>query len=303
MQSKFKAHIALFTLNLLYALSYFVIKSVSPDYLSANGFVLVRVTGALLLFWTIDIFLAKEKIDRSDWWKFIVAACFGVVFNQLSFFNGMTLTSPNYSAIIMTTTPLIVMVISAFYLREKITRNKLLGVGIGLLGAITVIVQNKITVEAPNPILGNLLIFSNAANFGFFIVFSKQLMMKYKPITVLKWVFLFGAIILLPIGGPDLLSSDWSFPSAIWGSIVYVVVGITFLTFLLNMYAIKIVSPNVSTSYIFFQPLMAATLSYLIEGTLMDFKGVLASLLIFIGVYFISFRKDAVIEKKEEITD
>lgn len=303
MKSKLGAHIALFSLNLLYALSYFVIKSVAPDYLSANGFVLVRVVGALLLFWTVDLFLAKEKIHRSDWWKFAVAACFGVVFNQLSFFNGMTLTSPNYSAIIMTTTPLIVMVISAFYLREKITRNKLLGVGIGLFGAITIIVQNKITVEAPNPILGNLLIFSNAANFGFFIVFSKQLMMKYKPITVLKWVFLIGAIILIPIGGPSLLATSWNFPTEIWGSIIYVVVGITFLTFLLNMYAITKVSPNVSTSYIFFQPLMAATLSYIIEGTIMDFKGATASLLIFIGVYFISFRKDSISEKKQEIIE
>lgn len=287
----FSAHIALFTLNLLYALSYFVIKSVSPDHVGANGFVLIRAVGALSLFWLVGSFLPQEKIEKSDRKKMVVAALFGVVLNQLSFFNGMTFTSPNYSAIIMTITPIIVLIISALYLKESITKNKLIGVLIGAAGAITVIISNTVTKEAPNPLLGNLLIFSNAANFSFFLVYSKPLMMKYKPITVLKWVFLPGALILLPIGLPDLLNASWDFPFEIWMSIVYVIVAITFLTFLLNMYAISKVSPNVATSYIFFQPLMAGILSYIIEGEIMDPKGIAASLLIFVGVYFVSFRK------------
>lgn len=291
MKGKVSAHIALFSLNFLYALSYFVIKSVSPDHISANGFVLIRASGALLLFWLVSLFLPKEEIEKDDRKKMIVAAIFGVVLNQLSFFNGMTFTSPNYSAIIMTSTPLVVLIISAIYLKDRITKNKLIGVVVGAIGAITVVLHSKISKEAPNPILGNLLIFSNAANFSFFLVYSKPLMMKYHAITVLKWVFLPGALILIPIGLPDLMAASWEFPTEIWLSILYVVVAITFLTFLLNMYAISKVSPNVATSYIFFQPLLAGILSYLIEGTIMDPYGIAASLLIFVGVYFVSFRK------------
>ena len=95
------------------------------------------------------------------------------------------------------------------------------------------------------------MIFSNAANFSFFLVYSKPLMMKYHAITVLKWVFLPGALILIPIGLPDLMTASREFPTEIWLSILYVVVAITFLTFLLNMYAISKVYPNVATSYIF----------------------------------------------------
>lgn len=294
MKSTLPAHIALFTLNLLYAISYFVIKSVTPDFLGPSGFVLVRASGALILFWTIDAFLPKERVPIRDLKHFAFAALFGVVFNQLSFFNGMPYTSPNYSAIIMTSTPIIVLMISAFYLKERITANKTIGMILGGIGAVTVILQSQITKEAPNPILGNLLIFSNAANFGFYIVYCKPFMMRYKPFTVLKWVFLFGSIVLLPIGLPDLLEASWDFPSEIWFGIGYVIVAITFLTFLLNMFAITRVSPNVATSYIFLQPFLCATLSYFIEGEVMSWISITASLLIFIGVYFVSFRKSSV---------
>lgn len=292
MKSVVPAHIALFTLNLLYAISYFIIKGVSPQYLGANGFVLVRASGALLLFWLIGFFLPKEKIEKKDYKKFAFAALFGVVFNQLSFFNGMPFTSPNYSAIIMTTTPIIVLVISAIYLKDRITKNKVIGMVLGGIGAITVITQNKITKDAPNPTLGNLLIFSNALNFSFYIVYCKPLMMKYSSFTVLKWVFLPGALILLPIGLPDLLAANWDFPTDIWMSILYVVVGITFLTFLLNMFAISRVSPNVATSYIFLQPFLSGAISYFTNGKVMDVFSIIACLLIFVGVYFVSFRKD-----------
>jgi len=291
MNKTIPAHVALFTLNLLYAISYFVIKSVTPLFLGANGFVLVRASGALCLFWLFGSLLPKEKVDRSDYKKFAVASLFGVVFNQLSFFNGMPYTSPNYSAIIMTSTPIIVLIISAIYLKEKITKNKVTGMILGGLGAITIILQNEVTKDAPNPILGNILIFSNAANFGFYIVYCKPLMEKYNPFTVLKWVFLFGTIILFPIGFSDLQESSWNFPMEIWIGIIYVIVGITFLTFLLNMYSIKKVSPNVATTYIFLQPFLSALLSYLINDKIMDYKSIGASVLIFIGVYFVSFRK------------
>ena len=291
MKKTIPAHVALFTLNLLYAISYFVIKSVTPFFLGANGFVLIRASGALCLFWLFGSLLPKEKINRSDYRKFAVAALFGVVFNQLSFFNGMPYTSPNYSAIIMTSTPIIVLIISAIYLKEKITKNKITGMILGGLGAITIILQNEVTKDAPNPILGNILIFSNAANFGFYIVYCKPLMEKYNPFTVLKWVFLFGTIILIPIGFSDLQESNWNFPMEIWIGIIYVIVGITFLTFLLNMYSIKKVSPNVATSYIFLQPFLSALLSYIINDKIMDFKSIGASILIFIGVYFVSFKK------------
>ena len=291
MNKTIPAHVALFALNLLYAISYFVIKSVTPLFLGANGFVLVRASGALCLFWLFGSLLPKEKVDRSDYKKFAVASLFGVVFNQLSFFNGMPYTSPNYSAIIMTSTPIIVLIISAIYLKEKITKNKVTGMILGGLGAITIILQNEVTKDAPNPILGNILIFSNAANFGFYIVYCKPLMEKYNPFTVLKWVFLFGTIILFPIGFSDLQESSWNFPMEIWIGIIYVIVGITFLTFLLNMYSIKKVSPNVATTYIFLQPFLSALLSYLINDKIMDYKSIGASVLIFIGVYFVSFRK------------
>lgn len=286
------AHISLLTLNFLYALSYFVIKGVSPKYLHPNAFVLFRVLGAGLLFWMISSFFKGKKIERKDHYKLIVAAIFGIVGNQLCFFNGLILTSSVNTSIIMTTTPILILPISAWLIKEKISAFKIIGVVFGFTGALIVILQRPNYVDAANPILGNLLIFINAAMFSLYLVYTKSIMVKYGLFEFLKWLFLYGAILLLPFGGLPLLETDWaSFTTEVWGSVAYVILVITFFTFILNMYAIKKLAPSSVSVYIFSQPLLTAILSYFIVGETIDVIGVMASLLIFIGVYFVAIKK------------
>ena len=285
------AHLSLLILNILYAVSYFVVKGACPQYIPASGFVFIRAIGATVLFWSLTFFLKPEKVERSDLKKLAYASLFGVVINQLSFFNGLVYTSSVNTAIIMTTTPLMALVLSYFMLKERISAQKILGMIIGFTGAVLIILNGRKSSEATHPILGNALILTNALAFTYFLVYVKPLMMKYNLFTVLKWVFLFGAVILFPIGLPGLLEVDWDFPPIIWGSIVYVVVGITFLTFILNLFALKQLSPSVVTAYIFSQPALTAVLSYFITGQVITTLSIVATLLIFIGVYFVSIRR------------
>ena len=285
------AHLALLTLNVLYTISYFVVKGACPEYIPASGFVFIRAAGATLLFWGLTSFLKSERIERKDLRKLAYASIFGVVINQLSFFNGLVFTSSVNTAIIMTTTPLMALVLSYFMLKEAISVQKVLGMIIGFLGAVLIILNNKKSAEATNPVLGNAMIFTNALAFTYFLVYVKPLIVKYNLFTVLKWVFLYGTIILFPIGIPGLMEVNWDFPPVIWGSIVYVVVGITFLTFILNMFALKQLSPSVVTVYIFSQPALTAILAFILTGQLISLFSILASLLIFIGVYFVSIKR------------
>lgn len=291
MSKVFRAHLALLLLNVLYTISYFVVKGACPQFIPASGFVFIRATGASILFWTVASFLKEEKVAPSDLKKMAFASIFGVVINQLSFFHGLVFTSTVNTAIIMTTTPLMALLLAYMMLREKIGSRKLLGIVIGFTGALIIILQNKKGAEATNPMLGNSLIFINALAFTYYLVYIKPMMLKYSLFTVLKWVFLFGALALLPIGFPGLLEVNWNFPPEIWLSIVYVVVGITFLTFVLNMFALKELSPSVVTSYIFCQPVFTAILAYFIEGKVISVSSVIATLLIFLGVYFVSIKR------------
>ena len=291
MKTKALAHASLLGLNLLYTISYFVVKGVSPAIISPSAFVFIRVVGACSLFWLCSLFIKSEKIAPRDLLKLVFACLFGVVINQLSFFNGLSFTSATNTAIIMTTTPLLALPMSYFYLKEKIGLVKLLGVLIGFAGACMIILHNKIEATASNPLLGNILIFINASSFTFYLVYMKPMMAKYHFVHLLKWLFLFGCILLIPIASPGLTALNWNFDLEVWWAIAYVIFGITFLTFILNMFALKHLSPNIVTSYIFAQPVLTAVLSYFIEGKVIGWISVLSSILIFIGVYFVSFRK------------
>jgi drug/metabolite transporter (DMT)-like permease len=285
------AHLSVILLNLLYALSYFVLKKVSPEYLPASTFVLIRVISAGSLFWIAASFTKGKPIEKQDHIKLFIAALFGVVFNQLCFFNGLVYTSSINTSIIMTTTPILVLPISAWWIKERVSGFKIIGIIIGFLGALIVILQRDAFDAAPNPLKGNILIFINAALFSFYLVYSKPIMVKYSLFEVLKWTFLYGAIILLPFGLPELSEVDWDFPSEIWWSIAYVIIVITFFTFILNMYAIKRLPPSAVSTYIFSQPLMVSILTFLFEGTPLTLQGGLAYILIFVGVYFVAIKK------------
>ena len=285
------AHLSVILLNLLYALSYFVLKKVSPDYLPASTFVMIRVISAGTLFWIAASFTKGKPIERKDHIKLFIAALFGVVFNQLCFFNGLVYTSSINTSIIMTTTPILVLPISAWWIKERVSGYKIIGIIIGFLGALIVILQRDAFATAPNPLKGNILIFINAALFSFYLVYSKPIMVKYSLFEVLKWTFLYGAIILLPFGLPELGEVNWDFPTEIWWSVGYVIVIITFFTFILNMYAIKRLPPSAVSTYIFSQPLMVSILTYLFEGTPLTLQGGLAYILIFVGVYFVAIKK------------
>lgn len=285
------AHASVILLNLLYALSYFVLKGVSPEYLPASTFVLIRVVSAGALFWLASSFTKGKPIERKDHPKLMIAALFGVVFNQLCFFNGLVYTSSVNTSIIMTTTPILVLPISAWWIKERVSGYKIIGIIVGFLGALTVILQQDAFVSAPNPLKGNTLVFINAALFSFYLVYSKPIMMKYTLFEVLKWTFLYGAIVLLPFGLPELADVKWDFPPAIWWSIGYVIIVITFFTFILNMYAIKKLPPSAVSIYIFSQPLLTSIMTYVFEGTPLTWQGGMAYVLIFIGVYFVAIKK------------
>lgn len=292
MPNKLTAHLSVLALNLLYVFSYFIVKGVSPNYLSASAFVLIRASGATVLFWMVALFFKGGKIERQDHPRLIFAALFGIVFNQLLFFNGLVLTSSVNTSILMTTTPILVLPISAWLLKEKMTPFKIIGVLVGFFGAMIIILQKEAVLTGSNPTVGNILVFINAALFSFYLVYVKPIMIKYSLFEVLKWLFLYGTIVIIPFGINDLYDIDWgSFTPKVWGAVFYVIFGITFLTFLLNMYAIKELSPLAVSIYIFLQPLLTAIVSWFWINETISIVGGVASLLIFVGVYFVAIKK------------
>lgn len=291
------AHFALFTLNMLYGANHLLAKGVMPDYLGPNAFIFFRAIVTTILFVLIFFIFVREKVAKRDLPRLAITGFFGVAMNQLFFFNGLELTSPINVGIIMTSTPILVVILSYFILKEKITLLKAVGVFIGAIGAIALTTLGKEPgFDSP---LGDLFIFINALSFGIYLVIAKPLMSKYKPMTVITYNFLFGFgfISCYPGVWNDLQAAEIStFPDVIWLKIGFVIIGATFFTYLLNIFALKHVSPSVSGSYIYTQPMlvMVFTVLFAYFGWTEDFVGAITlekityMLMIFLGVYLIS---------------
>ncbi len=296
MSKKVWAHLALFTVNLLYGVNYVVAKGLMPNTVKPNGFILLRVSGAVILFW---LFLLNkvEKIDKKDYLTLAFCGLFGVGINQLFFFNGLMRTSPLNSSIIMTTTPIIVFVLSIFLLKEKPTTTKIIGILIGAGGSIALSILSSGSSHLSSSI-GDLYIFLNAFSYSLYLVLVKPLMKKYSPLTVITWVFTFGLIYVLiwPFSVKEVLEVDWSImPSDIPWRILFVVVGVTFLPYLLTVVAMKVVSPSVASSYIYLQPILAGVFIFIFawlgdHDFTADYSWlkVFCSIFIFLGVYLVS---------------
>ncbi len=293
MNSRILALIAAFTVSFIYGLNHTIAKDLMPGIVKPYGFILLRVTGAMLLFWIISMFYKSERVERRDWWRFIACAIFGMVLNMNSFFKGLELSTPINSSVVITLSPVFLLILSAFILKERITLLKGIGITLGLIGALVLILFGvKTQANAPNIPFGNLLFLVNAISYACYLVFVKKLVGKYKPITLLKYLFLIAFIINLPIGWSELSEVEWSVLdfNAIW-KLSFVVIATTVLTYLFNIFALKQLSPSTIGVFIYLQPLVAAIYAMATGADQLTTLRIIAAILIFTGVYFATKNK------------
>ncbi|MEO0404555.1 MAG: DMT family transporter, partial [Bacteroidota bacterium] len=233
------AHAALLIVAALYGANYLVAKGLMPDKIGPSGFIVFRVLGALVLFGAMYM-IKPEKIQKKHICRFILCGLAGFACNQLLFFNGLNLTSPVHASIIMTINPVLVMIMGAVILKLAITKRQVLGLVIGGVGAIAMLILGAQENVREASLEGNLMVLLNAASYAVYLVLAKPLMNSYRAVTVIFYVFLFGALFVLPIGASQALAVDFgSFESEHWIGLGYVILGTTFLAYLLNIYALQ----------------------------------------------------------------
>ncbi len=289
MRSRNIAFLLAFLAALIYGVSFTVAKEVMPLYIRPFGFILIRVLGAALLFWTVGIFLRKEKIETQDYPRLLLGALFGIALNQLSFFKGLSMTTPINASVIMVTSPILVLIFSSFLLKEKATKKKILGIFIGLFGAVMLIIFGKDTGIASNATLGNLLVFVNASSYGLYLILIKNLTKKYHAITLAKWLYLFGLIMVIPFGISEFSMVGWNaMPLHILYRVGFIILFTSFMTYMFNLFAIKELKPTTLSIFIYLQPVIATSYALFVGSDSLNVIKVAATVLIFIGVYLVT---------------
>ncbi len=262
-------------------------------YVSPLALVLLRSVGGTILFWLAGMTLPKEKVTKADLLRLLVIAPLGVVINQMLFLKGLHLTSPINAAIMMITTPILVLIIASVIIKEKITLLRTAGIVIGFAGAFFLVFQNLSEITKESSSLGDIYVFINAVSWGTFLVLVKPMMQKYHAVTILKWCFLFGFPIVFLLSYSSISTVEWpTIPLKIYFFLIVVVLLTTFMAYLFNIYALKELSPSVVSAYIYLQPLLTAFIAIVVfKNDFLTWEKLVSALLIFTGVFLVSSGK------------
>jgi len=188
--------------------------------------------------------------------------------------------------------PIVVLFFSHIIIGDKLTLNKIIGIALGTAGAVYLILQSGSLSLSSNTFVGNIFIVVNVTSYGLFLVLVKPLMVKYSPLTIMKWVFLFGLFYVTPVSLNLVISADYgAIPTNIWVSIGFVILFTTVFAYLLNNYSLKVLSPTVNSAYIYLQPVLTSVIALSFGKDTLTYVEVIAAMLIFMGVYFVSFKK------------
>lgn len=286
-----KAHIAVLLTNFFFAANLSLVKHISPSLVGAFGVNFFRVGITLLLFWILWVFSDKSaRIDKKDIPRFVGCALTGVAINQMLFIKGLTLTSTIHAALLMLSTPMLITLFALLWLRESFTLFKGIGLALGIGGAVLLILSKD--ASGISSVSGDVLILINAISYAIYFILAKPLMTRYQPLYVIRWVFTFGFLLILPFSWSDVVRINWE--QALFSQVLslgaLVFFG-TFLTYSFNTYGLKHLGAGITGSYIYTQPVFAAIIAALFLQEQFSFEKVIAASLIFSGVYLVSRKK------------
>lgn len=252
-----------------------------------------RMIGAACLFWIASLFTQPEHVNHKDMLSLFFAALFGIVFNQGTYIFGLGMTSPINASIVTTSLPILTMVIAAIYLREPITGKKLLGVFMGAVGALLLILSGQpMSGGQSGSIGGDLLCLFAQFCFSLYLVFFKGLIGKYSPITLMKWMFTYASICLIPFSYTEIVQLDWSLLDyKVIAGLVMVVFCATFISYLLIPIGQKNLRPTVTSMYNYLQPIVASILAIAWGMDSFNALKIVAVILVFSGVFFVTQSK------------
>lgn len=289
-----KAHLGLLATNLFFAINYSAIKYFTGNhYAGPFGINIIRIGVSVILFWILFLFApVKRKIRRKEIPAFLLCAFMGLALNQMLFIKGLSYTFSIHASLLTLITPILITIIAAGMLKERITLPKLLGLLLAATGAIILIGAKENATMGDRIFLGDILVICSAVAYTFYFITVKPLMLQYAAIDVMRWVFTFGFVMILPASIAEFSQISWHvFTMKDYLLMFLIAVPGTFLAYIFNAYGIKILSASVAGAYIYSQPVFAvATAMIFLKEELLPHK-IFAALLIFAGVYLSNKRQ------------
>lgn len=277
----------------MFGVNFSIVKLISPQFILPFGLNFIRVAVTVVLFWLLFLLKpGRAGIDKKDIPRFILCALTGVAINQLMFIKGLTLTTPIHAALLMLITPAFILLIAVSLRHEQMTLLKATGLLLGIGGCSLLILSKERSVIGSDVLMGDTLVLLNGISYSFYFILVKPLMQKYTALQVIRWVFTFGFVFILPFCWSQFINTDWQqFGTNELLSLAFVVLGATFLAYLFTVYGLQHLSASATGAFIYLQPIFSTLFSFLVFGEIMTFSKILAAVLIFAGVYLVNKKK------------
>jgi drug/metabolite transporter (DMT)-like permease len=287
-----KGHASLLIAYIIFGLNTPIAKDTLAHGISANALTFYRIGGAAVLFWILSLFTKKEPVSFRDLLILVGASLFGILINQFTFIVGLSLTSPINAAVIATTAPIMTMILAAFFLKEPITWTKAIGVFIGASGALLLIFTGNTAERHDASIVGNLLCLLSTLSFAIYLSAFKKIIVKYSPVTLMKWMFLFAMGGSLPFCWKSIVAVDYfTVPTDIYLRLFYIVGFATFFSYLLIPVGQKLLRPTIVSMYNYIQPIMSSLVAVTLGMDQFGWVKGSATALVFLGVYVVTKSK------------
>lgn len=289
-----KAHLSLLGCNIVWACDYPFYNLLLGKYIEPMAMVLASLIVAALLSWIPSIWEPKEGIERRDWGIIVVAALLMGVTRKLMMMFGLSRTSPIDGSIIATTVPLIVLIVSVIARIDRLSVRKVVGLLIGLAGAVAVVLTSSVPAHAKSELWGNVMMVCSGLVTALYMVFFKRLVAKYRITTLLRAIYTISAVVMFPIGIKSVAESNFvGMDTHLWLAAAFVLVVPTYLPNLLLNYSLRYLQPTVSSTYTYIQPVLAVALSVAMGLDKLHIDTMLFALVLFAGVWMVlsSYKK------------
>ena len=289
-----RAHVALLCCNIVWACDYPFYNLLLGKYIDPLAMVTASLVVAAVLSWVPTLWEGCERIERGDWGIMVVAAVLMGLIRKLMMMFGLSRTSPINGSIIATIVPLIVLVVSVVAHLDKFTFRKILGLVLGLMGAVAVVLTSNMSSHANSEMWGNVMMICSGVVTAIYMVFLRRLVSKYRITTVLRAIYTISAVVILPFGMNSVIHSDFvDMNTHLWLAAAFVLIVPTYLPNLLLNYSLRYLQPTVSSSYTYIQPVLAVALSVAMGLDRLHADTVLFSAVLFVGVWLVitSYRK------------
>ena len=296
-QRTISGHMACFAAYAIFGINIIICKDLTGGHqISPIAIFTLRSLGAGMIFWLLSLFMPAEKVDNQDYLKIFAAAFLGYFITQLSFLMAIPDVTPMHCSIISSMSPIYTMFIAAIVLKEPLSYQKAGGVLLSLCGIVFLIMNNSNggSGVTESKLSGILLMFVNSLSFSLYLGIFKPVIAKYSVVTFMKWIFLFSALMSLPLSFREVFSLSWTqIPPAQMWELGYLIVFATFFAYFLIPYGQKLIRPTLVSMYSYIQPIIATVISIIIGMDILTWQKILAAAMVFGGVIIVSRSRKA----------